>query len=93
MNEPKHLSQRHCLEMFARLSEYVDHETASDVERRIDSHLAHCPACRVCLATLQRTIALCKGTDVARLPDDVAQRLKQMAQKLQNQAGAIHRGG
>ena len=45
---------QHCLEMFKKLSEYIDGEldevTCEDLER----HVEECVPCKICLVTLKR---------------------------------------
>lgn len=82
MNESDH-NHKQCLELFERLSEYLDKEIEPDTGRMIEKHLAGCPACRVCFETLKRTVHLCRGTKSPPLPDDVAKRLQRWAQSLQ----------
>jgi anti-sigma factor RsiW len=66
-----------CLDLFARMSEYLDGELDETLCQSMDRHLADCPACRVCLATLKRTVALCRASgDAAVLPEKMVQRLR-----------------
>jgi anti-sigma factor RsiW len=62
--------------MFARLSEWIDAELDEGSRQRMEGHLADCPACKVCLETLTRTAALCRGLDRSALPDQVIKRIK-----------------
>lgn len=81
MNESDH-NHNQCLEMFSRLSEYLDNEIEPDAGRMVEKHLADCPACRVCFETLKRTVKLCKGAKTSPLPDEAAKRLLKWAQSL-----------
>lgn len=65
-----------CLEMFARLSEYIDNELDEITCRDIERHLSHCPPCQVCLSTLKQTVALCKNMEKQSIPRDFSVKLK-----------------
>jgi anti-sigma factor RsiW len=82
MNKEKH-NKAECLEMFARLSEYIDNELDEITCRDIERHMADCKPCQVCLATLKRTIQLCKNmNDQSSLPQDFSLRLKRFIENL-----------
>lgn len=83
MNNTDHNHQQ-CLEMFTRLSEYLDQEVEPVTRRKIEAHLERCPACKVCMETLKRTVDLYRNTDQVPLPDDVARRLMKLVQRLQD---------
>jgi RNA polymerase sigma-70 factor (ECF subfamily) len=76
MSTPSHNPEA-CHELFARLSEYLDHELDLAVCDHIEQHLQDCPKCQVCVQTLRRTIDLCRNTQVQPLPNEVADRLRQ----------------
>ena len=82
MTEHHHHDER-CIELFTRMSEYIDGELDRPLRSQIEQHLADCKACRVCLSTLKRTIALCHHSDRPALPEAVSQRLKQMIADLE----------
>jgi len=75
------------------LADYYDHELSNTRRRRIESHIAGCPACQAELAslrTLSRTLA------GYHMPDTVpgAERFRaQVMLKLPRRAGADRRGG
>jgi len=73
--DTKH-AHRECRDLFARMSEYLDDELEPAVRRKLEQHLDDCPACRICLVTLQRTAALCREIGSLQIPDEVSQRLK-----------------
>jgi anti-sigma factor RsiW len=69
---------KQCMALFAKLSEYIDNELDTATARTISEHLDHCKPCQVCLATLKRTVLLCRsasGTDLS-VPDGLARRLR-----------------
>ena len=49
-----------CREMFERLSEYIDGELEAKLNECFDGHLQDCEPCRKILATLQKTVELCR---------------------------------
>jgi anti-sigma factor RsiW len=71
-----------CIELFNRLSEFIDGELDPPHRELIERHLADCKACRICLSTLERTIALCRHSGRTPLPDGFSQRLAQMVARL-----------
>ena len=89
MSETHHHHQQ-CIELFSRLSEFIDGELELPLQRAMEQHLAECKACRVCLATLKRTIALCRHIDRPPLPAAVSRRLAEMVMHLQKEKGAPH---
>ncbi len=68
-----------CLELFRHLSEYIDREIDAAASRVIEQHLKDCPACRICLATLRQTVALCRSIHDSSIdiPETTSQRLHQ----------------
>jgi anti-sigma factor RsiW len=67
---------RACVDLFARMSEYLDGELDGDIRRKIEQHLTQCRSCRTCLTTLRRTVALCREMGSLPIPEDVSRRLK-----------------
>lgn len=74
-----------CIELFNRLSEYIDGELDAPLHHLIERHLADCKACRVCKATLERTIAICRKSPRPPLPEELSQRLARMIADLQKE--------
>ena len=74
---------RRCQELFARLSEYLDHEldevTCQDIERHLDA----CAPCQACFATLKRTVAICREAPArAVASEDFNRRLRSAIDQL-----------
>ena len=69
---------KHCLELFEKLSEYIDgeldHATCSEIKR----HAEDCVACFSCLETLKRTVALCKNVEDKPVPLNLSEKLKEI---------------
>lgn len=84
MTEP-HQHDERCIELFTRMSEFIDGELDRPLRSLVERHLADCKACRACLATLERTIALCRHSDRPALPEAVSQRLARMMADLEKE--------
>ena len=73
---------QHCLEMFEKLSEYIDgeldHGTCEDIER----HAKNCVACFSCMETLKKTVALCKSVKEQPVPQEFSKKLQEIIQNL-----------
>ncbi|MBR9980023.1 MAG: zf-HC2 domain-containing protein [Desulfatitalea sp.] len=67
-----------CRELFARMSEYLDNELDGSLCREIEGHLNECQACKVCLSTLKRTVALCREAGAAPIPETLSRRLREL---------------
>lgn len=76
--------QAHCLELFDKLSEYIDGEMGELERREIETHIAQCVACFGCLQSLKRTIALCKQAGRQTVPAVFSEKLQTMIQHIQN---------
>ncbi|MEJ2098549.1 MAG: zf-HC2 domain-containing protein [Desulfobacterales bacterium] len=66
---------RHCLELFDKLSEYLDNELDEATCKKIEKHVKECVACFVCLQTLRRTVDLCKKTADRPVPRAFSKKL------------------
>ena len=83
MNNTNHHHQK-CTDLFARMSEYLDEELDEPTRRSISDHLADCPACKTCLATLKRTVDLYRAaTGNMDVPTSMSARLKALCEGLQ----------
>ena len=74
---------QHCLDLFSKLSEYIDREMDETERRDIETHVAECLACLSCLQSLKQTIALCRQTGRQPVPAVFSQKLQTMVQGLQ----------
>ena len=85
-NDPKGChdghDHEHCLEMFKRLSEYLDNELDELTCNEIEHHVKECVPCFSCLQTLKRTVDLCKQTANKPVPEEFSQKLKEMIQNM-----------
>jgi len=81
MNDDEH-DHKHCLELFDRLSEYLDNELDEVACTEIEKHVKACVPCFVCLQTLKRTIDLCKQTENRPVPKAFSKKLKEVIQNM-----------
>lgn len=72
-----HPDDPQCRELFARMSEYLDKELDETGMLAFEAHLRHCPPCRSCLATLERTIDLCHALPTPVTDEDFSRRLRE----------------
>ncbi len=73
-------NHQHCLELFKKLSEYIDNELDEPACKEIESHLKECIICRACLETLKRSIDLCRYTETKSIPASLAKRINLLIQ-------------
>jgi anti-sigma factor (TIGR02949 family) len=66
-----------CIDVFAKLSEYLDGELPPDVCVRIGEHLAGCQACAESLAELRRTVEVCRNYQGREAPLPVREELRE----------------
>jgi anti-sigma factor RsiW len=75
---PDHHDPKHCVAMFEKLSEYIDGELDELTRRQLETHVGGCVACKYCLATLKKTIKLCKQLADDPVPEAFHLKLKEM---------------
>jgi anti-sigma factor RsiW len=71
------------MDLFRRLSEYIDREMDPTELREIEAHVAECLTCLACLESLKQTIGLCKQTARQPVPAVFSQKLHSMVENLQ----------
>ena len=71
-----HHSHENCLELFERLSEYIDRELDAPTCKDIEAHIKACKPCQVCLGTLKKTVDLCKNLEPRQVPETFSLKLK-----------------
>jgi len=52
---------KHCKEMFAELSDYLDEKLDDSLCDELEQHLGSCEPCKVFLASLEATISQCRN--------------------------------
>ncbi|PID76266.1 MAG: hypothetical protein CSB22_00025 [Deltaproteobacteria bacterium] len=82
MTTASHQHNRHCLGLFKKLSEYIDHELDTATCQQIEDHISHCPPCHACLETLKATAGLCRKLEEAPAPAVFSERLKKIIHQL-----------
>ena len=81
MSKDEH-DHRHCLELFEKLSEYLDNELDEVTCKDIEKHIKECVPCFVCLQTMRQTVDLCKKTENRIVPEDFSKKLKKVLQNM-----------
>ena len=51
-------SRPECLEMFERISEYIDGEMSPEMNRSFEEHCARCEPCQNFIATFRRSVEI-----------------------------------
>ncbi len=89
-HDPSHTA---CLELFEKLSEYLDDELDEQICRQIEAHASTCVACRACLETLRQTVALCRAMrrTEASVPGAFSDRWKEYIRKMASEAMSPHK--
>ena len=81
MSKTMHDHQQ-CRAFFEKLSDYIDHELDQATCEVIEEHLRQCQPCQACLATLKRTVDLCRemksSESTASIPEEFSKRLRAM---------------
>lgn len=81
MSDDDH-DHEHCLEMFEKLSEYIDGELDHATCEKIQKHAKECVACFSCLETLKRTVVLCKNVAEKPIPLELSRKLQEIIQSM-----------
>ena len=90
MTHEKHNPQ-HCLEMFKKLSEYIDGELDTLTCEELERHVKECIPCKICLMTLKKTVNLCREMDTNPVPNDFSERLREMIESMPRQDRTVQR--
>lgn len=73
----------HCLEMFKKLSEYIDGELDHLSCEELEKHLEDCTACKICMMTLKQTVNLCKEVKENPVPKSLSHKMATLIEDLQ----------
>jgi RNA polymerase sigma-70 factor (ECF subfamily) len=74
----------HCLEMFEKLSEYIDGELDSATCNELERHAETCIPCKICLMTLKKTVSLCKSAKGEEpVPATLSRKMKALIKEIQ----------
>jgi len=82
MTTTTHQHNDRCLDLFKKLSEYIDQELDAATCQKIEQHVKNCPPCQACLETLKTTAGLCHRIEEAPVPVALSDRLKKMINEL-----------
>jgi anti-sigma factor RsiW len=64
------------MELFGRMSEYIDLELDAATRDRIARHIHDCCHCNACYETLKQTVAICRdASDDYPLPENMTTKL------------------
>lgn len=77
-----------CKAMLSAISAYLDGDLDAAECAGIERHCAGCPACAEVVATLQRTVGLCRNAAAVPLPEAVRARARESVRKLLDEGGA-----
>jgi anti-sigma factor RsiW len=67
---------RTCKDVIALLTEYMEGSLAPTLARRLEDHLANCPACEGFLENLKATRAAVRNLRCDEIPEDCHRRLR-----------------
>jgi RNA polymerase sigma-70 factor (ECF subfamily) len=62
------MTDRHCKQIFAMLSEYLDAQLPAKNCRQLERHLKGCPPCIAYLESLKTTVEACRRFEASRAP-------------------------
>ena len=68
------------------LSDFIDHSLHWRTARSLEAHLAACPPCRCYVATIERTIVLCRERPVVDVPVAVRGHLREVLRERHERA-------
>ena len=72
--------QPECLEMYRKMSEYLDRECDEVTRTQVECHLKECKACEDCLDSIRKTIDLARVLPHEPIPDNVRNSLRKVLQ-------------
>jgi RNA polymerase sigma-70 factor (ECF subfamily) len=70
------------MEMFQKLSEYIDGELDTLSCAEIERHIENCVACFSCVETLKQTVKLCRRLKNEPVPELFSRRLQMLIQNI-----------
>src|ERR1043166_9892782 len=85
-------SQGHCIELLRKLSAYIDDELPADICREIRQHLGACPNCEVFIASLQRTVTLCRDHPAPQLTSTDRMNMRRAGLEAADALGGVRSG-
>ena len=82
MSDERQHSRADCLEIFSRLSEYLDGELEPGPCSEIDSHMGDCQPCQAFLDSLRTTVRLVQDLEAPPLPGEVRDQIREAYRRL-----------
>ena len=61
-----------CEAFLAELENYLEDDTAAEVRRQLEDHLAHCRTCEVLYDSVRKTLRIVTNSDSFDLPETAA---------------------
>ena len=61
-----------CEAFLAELEDYLEDDTAAEVRRQLEDHLAHCQTCQVLYDSVRKTLRIVTNSDSFDLPETAA---------------------
>lgn len=74
--QPAEVRMYTCKDSINLLLEYLDKEMSEEERKHLESHLSGCSPCEDFLRTYRATPGMCKKALAARMPQEVASKLK-----------------
>ena len=74
------MMQAKCLEMYRKMSDYLDRECDEVTRAQLERHLKECKACEDCLDSIRKTIELARVLPHEPIPDNVRSSLREVLQ-------------
>ncbi len=84
-----HRKAKHCRELFARLSDYIDGVLENDFCRQMQKHLSECEPCMAFLSSLEEVVNICRIYEPSRQPEQTERLRLQLSREYQAAADAL----
>ena len=78
---------RSCRSLFARLSDYIDHEIDPATCAKLEAHLADCAPCKAYLASLEETVRRCKNQCTDELKTQISADVRELVRQAYSRFG------
>ncbi len=84
-----HRKAKHCRELFARLSDYIDGVVENDFCWQMQKHLSDCEPCMAFLASLEQVVNLCRAYEPSRQSEQAEQLWPQLVREYETATEAL----
>ena len=78
---------RSCRSLFARLSDYIDHEIDPATCAKLEAHLADCAPCKAYLASLEETVRRCKNQCTDEMKTQISADVRELVRQAYSRFG------